>query len=197
MPELSISRKQATEGRLPKLCVECGARATKVQKKSFSCNPPNAVLGVTALLVYVALFGFMNKQMTICMPFCEKHQNHWKWRARFTWVGLFLVCFLGLAALLLFASKADNPQGGSSFLSGFACMAFSCVGLVWLAGTFLFNYSSIRPTEISEDTVTLAHVCQPFIDAVWKQPEPRGGGSRSKKRKNGRRSQDDGYELPE
>src|SRR5436190_273739 len=103
MPSLSLSRFEATEGRLPRRCMQCGAEAVTERKKNFSWHPQWVIiLLLVNLIIYVVVAMVLTKRMSIRAPFCDKHQNHWRWRAWFIWLGLALVCVLGIGCLVVF-----------------------------------------------------------------------------------------------
>lgn len=174
MPSLSLSRFEATEGRLPRMCMQCGAEAVTERKKNFSWHPQWVIILILVnLLIYVVVAMVLTKRMSVRAPFCDKHQNHWRWRAWFIWLGLVLVCVLGIGGLVLFNVLNERARGRGSDLGGFVCLAVGAIGLIWLIAAAIVQNSAIRPTEITDDGITLTHVCQEFVQAVWQQRDPR------------------------
>jgi hypothetical protein len=175
MSSVMILERERDE--LPRVCAQCGARASERVVRTFSWHPQWIIVTIVAgLLVYIILAAILTKRMVLRVPFCEKHTNHWFKRNLIIWLSAAVIGMVGVVALVVF-SKA-NPGGGDR-LTGMLCISAAVLGLVWLIVTMVLQNSAIRPTEISDRSITLKGVCAEFADAVEENDfRPRGRSRR-------------------
>jgi hypothetical protein len=121
------------------------------------------VLILAGLLIYVIVAIVLTKRMSVRLPFCERHRSYWRNRT--------ILLFGGLAVLLVFVPSAvlivaaldilDNTTG--AIICFFGPVAF----LVWLVAMAIMQTTSIRPSEITERSITLVGLSEVFVDAVY------------------------------
>jgi hypothetical protein len=185
MATARLDRDEVTGGRLPQMCMKCGAAATVERKKSFSwCPPWVGVLILAGLLPYVIVASILTKRMTVHAPFCAEHQNHWSWRNWFIWGGFACLALLGFGAFVLMVS-ADTRGGRNSSqadLGGIFCIGTIGIGLVWLIAAAIIQNTGIRPSEITDDGISLINVARDFVDAVDEYRGRFGRGYRDRDR---------------
>ena len=166
MATVRLGRYEAEEMRLPSLCMKCGAEATGHVRKTFSWQPSWVIiLIVFGLLPYVIVALLLTKRMTIEAPLCDQHKNHWSWRNLFIYGGFVLFLCLGVAAIVVLANQ-ENQRGAASALAGLFCGATAVGGLIWLFAAAIIQHTGIRPTEITDQSITLTHVTPVFVDAL-------------------------------
>jgi hypothetical protein len=93
MAEVEFSREEAGSGRLPRVCMKCGAPATEVIDRNYTTDhvdavpPPDAVgcLILGPILGLLKIISMSNaKTMTVQTPVCDKHAKGWFTKANFT-----------------------------------------------------------------------------------------------------------------
>jgi hypothetical protein len=163
MAEFRVRRHVAAEGRLPMICMLCGAPATTRKNKRMIYKPSwILMLILLGVLPYFIVSFALEKRALLVAPLCERHQGHWRTRNLVLW-GIFLsACVLAGAALL----------AGKQF-GGFLCMGACCIGLVWLVTAAVLYETSLHATEITTEGMTLTGVSLHFLDALRTvQPPP-------------------------
>jgi hypothetical protein len=175
MATVRLGRYELEEYDLPRVCMYCGARATQFKSKKFQWFPPWAWL----VLGWLGAMMFM-KSCTMPVPLCEKHKWHWGGRTAvilLSLVGIFVVLFAGVA--LAEVVKIDPP------------VVFLPVGvlfLAWLVLAVALSATQIRPTEITDKSITLRGVCEEFVEAL---EEARRGDDEDRPRRRARDDEDD------
>jgi hypothetical protein len=165
MATVRLGRYEVEEYDLPRVCMCCGARARHFKTKKFQWSPPWAYFALGA----IGAMAFM-KTLTMEVPLCEKHKWHWVWPPLITilgLVGIFAVLFGGVA--LAEVITIDPP------------VVFIPVGilfLAWLVTIVVLSTKTIRPTEITDKSITLRGVCDEFIEAL--EEARRGENDRSR-----------------
>src|SRR5262249_28232384 len=102
---------------LPDLCMKCGAPAMVYKAKTFSWHPGWVyILLFFGLLPFIIVALIMTRRMTVRVPLCEAHKNHWFGRFLIL-SGSFLALFAGGIALFM-ASLEPNRVGPRNDLSG-------------------------------------------------------------------------------
>jgi len=109
MARVHLGRLEAEQGELPPLCLRCGALAVVYKARRLAWQPVWTIIlfGVTLWpLLVVSLI--IRKRMSVLVPFCSVHRNHWLWRGL-----LALLAYGALAALVfldyLFVLAAQEP----------------------------------------------------------------------------------------
>jgi hypothetical protein len=180
MATVRLGRYEVEQYDLPRVCMCCGARASHYKTKKFQWFPPWAwfVLGWIGMMIFM-------KTATMQVPLCEKHKWHWVWTPLFAIVGLvaiFALLFAGVA--VADALKLDPPA------------VFIPVGvlfLAWLIALIVLSVNTIRPTEITDKSITLRGVSPDFIAAL---EEARCGEDDDRPRRGRSRFDDDEDDRP-
>jgi hypothetical protein len=149
---------------LPDLCMKCGAPAMVYKAKTFSWHPGWVyILLFFGLLPFIIVAVIMTKRMTVRVPLCEAHKNHWLGRFLIL-SGSFLTLFAGGIALFM-ASLEPNRVGPRNDISGLICVGFVLGLVVWLILAAILSATAIRATEITKRSITLAGVSSAFVEA--------------------------------
>jgi hypothetical protein len=146
--------------------MKCGARAKVEQTKKFSWHPPwVSALIVAGVLPWAIVAMILTKRMTVQAPLCKEHESHWTWRF---WVATLGLCFLGFLTVASFAILAitSDQRGGANPVGGFLCLATVLGALGFVIALAIINHTAIRPTEITERSITLTNIAPEFLDAL-------------------------------
>jgi hypothetical protein len=196
MAKVRLSRYEVEDRGLPGVCMQCGAQAWSQKAKTFSwCPPWTGVLILAGLLPYVIVVAILTKRMTVHAPLCDEHKNHWAWRNWVLWLGLVILAVLGIASLVLLATQQDR-RGGSNPIAGLACAGTAVAFLIWLITVAIIQQGAIRPTEITDDEITLTNVSAGFVDALEKEQNKRAPEYEDRWRRPRRGDDDDRYRPP-
>lgn len=87
MAELKLTRTDADSGRLPRLCMQCGAPAADEIHKKYSTDqtdfvpPPDEPVGCLIIWPILGVLKLISwsvaKTMTVRTPLCHKHAHGW------------------------------------------------------------------------------------------------------------------------
>jgi len=138
--------------RLPACCMRCGEPAKGRVSRTFSWSSPTAgiMFGVVGSLL-------ARKTVTLKVPLCEEHSNHWGGLSGGVMPTLFLLGSLVGGGVLFFVLQAVGLA-----LLGAAVMATAVT--VGLTAYLLAPSTKIRAVNIQGARATLAHVSERFID---------------------------------
>jgi hypothetical protein len=193
MATLRLTRYEVKEDDLPEVCAKCGEPSVTAPAKKFSWHPSWVlVLILVHLLIYVIVALVLTKRMTVHLPFCERHRRYWFNRSLFIYGGLFgLLCLAGVGIVVAVSleGQADNAL--------FVCVGIALLFLVWLIAAAIVQSMSIRPTEITDDDITLTGLSRDFTDAVKDDRRERKEAFRrfdDRDRRGRRDSDDDRYQ---
>jgi hypothetical protein len=168
MARLILYRPHMEAAPLPPVCMRCGEPATRTVYRKFSWQPGWIILlilvGLIGLLLILIFSLIMTKRMPLDAPVCDRHRNHWSSRSLFTWLGFFGVVGGWTLVLVLFDSR--GPLGSAPFL------VTGGLSVVWLFAAVILSQNAIRPTKITDNTITLVNVSPAFAAAV---NDARGG----------------------
>src|SRR5262249_26175320 len=160
MAKLFLYREDTTRDALPELCMKCGQPAVDHIRRPFSWYPP--WVGLTILIAWpvtLVLILVLTKKMTVDVPVCERHRGYWWKRQLLMFLPMLVFLFLGILLAVAF------DQMGEKDLVGLACLAFVLIGVVWLFVAAAIQTMMIRPTEITDDSITLKNVDESFVQA--------------------------------
>ncbi len=174
MATLLMGRRPAEDEDVPDLCMQCGAPAAVYRERTFSWYPSWVYLLLLAgLLPFIIVALVLTKKKRLSVPLCHAHRNHWAWRN-----AVMLLSFLGLGGLAVGAAVLVNvaagPNGFDQY-SGFVCGGFVVGLIVWLIVVAVLQQTAIRPTEITDHSITLTGVSKEFVRAY---EENRGASRR-------------------
>jgi hypothetical protein len=149
---------------LPRLCMKCGAPAVTTVRRNFSWIPPWVIITILAgLLPYIIIALIFRKSAVVHVPFCAAHTWHWLKRSLIGWLGFLALIAAGIAFLVIGSNL--NPQQANDY--GFLLfMAWFGLLLVLIIIVSVLQTTAIRPTEITDKSVTLVRVAPQFCAAV-------------------------------
>lgn len=172
MAEVRLGRVEAEQGKLPAVCMRCGAPATTTRRRRFRWRPAWVLaLLFFGVLPYIIVAMILDKEMRVVLPLCAAHANHFTVRARWVWgIALMLVAILGV--LLLGGIYVSETLGGAF------CGAAILAPVVWLVALIVLMKTAIHAVEITDDSITLTRVTPKFADAMQQRtdafcPQPR------------------------
>lgn len=145
MPRVTLSRRQAEGGHLPRVCMLTGVPTDDVKRKRFS-----RMLGIT---------------MTVEVPLIRDKHAHWLVRQLFASAGVVASLGLVVTGLLIMGDRNSEVTAGVVTAGG------GVLFLVTLVGIAVLNQSAIRPVEITDREVTLAGVHEDFVFALEEERE--------------------------
>jgi hypothetical protein len=160
MAIVRLFRPDRPRYKLPPVCMRCGAEAAHYKRKQFSWFPPWVSVTILAgLLPYVIIAAVLTKRMSVEVPLCDRHRYHWGGRIAFTILSLLGLGALGVGTLVILASmgkQADN-------IGGLVCLGWAVLFVVWLIGLVILQSTAIRPSEITDDQISLKGVSEEFV----------------------------------
>jgi len=163
MAKVTLYDPEDLEYELPGVCMVCGHDATTYKARKFAWNPGWVyILLLAGLLPFIIVALLMTKRMTVDVPLCGRHRHHWLARQ-----GLVLGSFFGLIALLFLVGALAPPRDVGVWIG--LVMLFGFIG--WLVLAIVVNLGMIRPTQITEDMITLQSVSDEFKTALkeWRR----------------------------
>lgn len=185
MAKIRVYKDEADGDEFPRMCVKCGADADLDVRQKFSWYPQWVIVIVLASpLIALIVAMILTKRMTVTLPVCHRHRNHWLNRQLFVWLGLlFWVVYL-IAAIAV----ADQlPKDTTPVLIGTGIFGF----LGWLVAAVVFHNSGVKPREITDKYIELIKVNPAFADE-WDETHPPPKPLR--RRPPPRRYEDDEYD---
>jgi len=161
MAIVRLGKHTDEEGDLPAVCMKCGAPATLHKDKNFAWYPRWVyILIVVHILVFLIVAVIMTKRRLVSVPLCDEHKGHWLWR-QLAMLGSFAaVCVVGVGAVIVMV----NAQGDDA-LNGVACGGGVVAFIAWLILVAILSQTAIRPTEITDRSITLTGVSEEFVRA--------------------------------
>jgi len=182
MAQVQLYFDDLDDDALPDVCMKCGAPAVAHKLKTFAWHPPWViVLMLFGLLPYVLVALVLTKRRKVNIPFCEAHENHWRWRLLFT-LGSFAVPVLLIIGAIAAASSGANDLSGILLICGF-------IGLpVWLIAVAVVYATAISVANITDDHITLRNVGREFVLAY--KESGRDDFGRYGRHERGRREED-------
>lgn len=170
MAQVAITMEEAQEkGKLPAVCMCCGAPATVWATKRLMLKPPqyNQVeLAEIAVLKGIHALA-TSDYVRLRTSFCPQHQHYWTIRAivLFGGAGLFFAAML-LAAILGVTAAVLNPVQPHKGLVAVAAIS-AVLGLVtWLVPLLIFCRNPIRAIGVGEGLIVLDNVGEAYVNTV-------------------------------
>jgi hypothetical protein len=163
MATVRLGRYEAEEGELPPYCMKCGAPSAGEKVRRFSWYPQWVLLLLVAGLWPALIVSLiLTKRITMPVPLCAAHLNHWRWRSQLIWFSFVGLIVLGIGSLVLTTNLGRRGEE----LTGLVCGLFSVLGLAWLITAAIVQSTAIRPSEITDHRVSLSGVSEQFADRL-------------------------------
>jgi hypothetical protein len=152
MAKILLHRHEVEDRALPFVCLKCGRAGDLWKTKRFLLASPSPV-------------GNVGKLTLIEVPLCSAHKNHWFWRGLFGWgVGGVLVA-LFLPGFFAIAEHNQIPAPWRTIFG--VALGVGFFGLIlWLPVMLVLHFTSVRPSKITEDDITLVGVSPVFVTKV-------------------------------
>jgi hypothetical protein len=180
MANVKMYFRDLDEYELPDVCMQCGAPAEGRKNKMYSWFHPALWLlifaGLIGWIILAVLSSILTKRRKVARPLCPAHINQWPWRTITVLGGFVLFLLAGFAAFVVILQEQD-PGRRSSQLGGWLCIGSLGVLLLWLIVAAVIQATSIHPTLINEEAITLTNVSKAFALA-YKDEMERDYGSR-------------------
>jgi hypothetical protein len=181
MATVQLSLAETRERALPEMCIHCGMSANFYRTQTFCCVPGSAWIFLPLLGHHGGFVAaHMRKEMRVSIPLCEDHRAYGAQmdRRNAGRVLLFFVVCLALfgltaaTAVILRKNGSVSPDVSAWIGLGafFAIGAFGFVGMFVLIG--LGQRATVRPTSITDDSITLVGVAEVFAKAVEERRSP-------------------------
>src|SRR5262245_12945514 len=89
MATIRVMRDEAGGDDFPDMCVRCGEPTEERSWQTFAWMPGWVwIFLFMGLLPFLLAALFTRKTMTVDVPVCHQHRNHWRDRKMYVWVGL-------------------------------------------------------------------------------------------------------------
>jgi hypothetical protein len=159
---LWINPRKDVIGGLPRVCMKCGAPATTSKVVQFAWYPPLLLALIpVGLLPFVLVVMVLTKRQRVKVPLCHEHENHFFLIRVLRALGYF--GFFG-APVLFVVGIVVNEKGN---LASYLCVGWIILILLYFAAVRVFALlTKIRPTEITDRSVTLTNVAEHFVSAM-------------------------------
>lgn len=164
MPKVRLTNSECRKrGRLPEVCMVCGAPSTRTVNRTFFWVP-QWMYFLVGLLILILVF---RKSMTLNVPVCPRHRYYWSIKTAIMSVGVVAILTLLFAIPFYYIESArGTPAMNSDFINRD----------IWLIslGIFLVNgiiltlivRSGVRPTLIDRDGIEFKCVALEFEQAL-------------------------------
>lgn len=163
MASVALNRADAKSGRLPPLCLYCGAPADGRIFKVLCRIPPWAFPLCLVLPPFgILIVNYLTKRASIRAPLCPEHQGHWRWRSWTIWGSFAAVLVLeGLLTMFWIFTPNDGSRPYQA-LAQFTFMMHLLLIVAWVTLALLVSFSAIRATRVTRETIVLTNVSALF-----------------------------------
>ncbi len=169
MARIRLTERETRPNRLPMVCVVCGEPAEFAPHRKFSWAPPWVhILILAGLLPYVIVVAILTKRKSTDMPVCRCHRHNNAYRLLLVLGSFFVMTGLAVGIGFLIDSFQKRDE-----LGGLICLSIGLIILAWFLLIVIVQLMSIRPTEITDSSITLTNVNIAFVDAVREQRDQR------------------------
>lgn len=164
MPHVRLRLREA-DGRLPPVCLCCGAPATATEARDLPKLSSTVwlVLFVAGPFLFRAASALASKSVRLQAPLCDRHRNHWTRGTRLIWTSFAVFGGIIAAAFLLAHLLPEDLQAA---LSPFIGVAGYLLFLAWLGILCVARDSEIRLIDIDRKELLLGGVSNEFIRAI-------------------------------
>jgi hypothetical protein len=202
MATVQLGRYECENGKLPRVCMRCGAAAEEFVSKDFSWHPsllPGILffgmlflsfalllprdmaisfiiilsLPLLVMGLIVVAYGF-NCRMIVLAPLCTVHRRHWSNRHLFDY--LFIIVLLcSVPSLVIVTASNALPQQLMDQFSRMVGLGLVLAAVVWAIVGVAWDFRLIRPRHLDDNSITLTGVAPAFVAAVNRKEENRWG----------------------
>lgn len=172
MDWITLTKQEVDNNLLPPLCMACGQPATIWVNKTFTYVPDWVnYLYWAGVLPGVIAQQLLQKQMRVSCPFCNEHQNSFRYVSKGFQAGVWPAAIISLVLVacffILFYSEFKPDISAVLLLVAGTTVLFGLT-LVVLATIFalISKHKGIKATEITYDEIALLHVADAFVDTV-------------------------------
>lgn len=160
MANIQLHESETYRERLPDMCMACGEPAVDHIRRNFSwCPPWVGVLLLAGALPYIIVASITTKRMLVEVPVCDRHRGYFWKRNLLMWLPLLLI---GVGGIGLAVAAEQVQRDASGIVCGLTALLF----IAWLIAAVVIQSFMIKPTEITERSITLKCVHERFADAV-------------------------------
>jgi hypothetical protein len=160
MAQVTLGRLEAEQGALPPVCLRCGRPAVLYRARRFGWQP-----GYTYLCLLVTIWPFLlvsllaHRRMRVLGPWCWNHRHYGliRW-ALFSFAVGFLGAVLALVTAWLITFTGAQNEGPQQIVASWIA------GILLLAILLIARINSLRPIEITSESITLTGVADAFVE---------------------------------
>jgi len=193
MASITIWKTELKDDLLPNVCMKCGAPATTHYEKSFRWYPPWLnILVLAGLLIWAILVSILTKRATIRAPLCDEHAGHWRIRFMIAFIPLLIALMILIGGITLAATAERDPD--QSDLGGVIAAVGGGSFVLWLIVAAIVQSTGIRPTEITDTTITLTSVHPGFVHALEDERDADDEEEEEQEQRARRRNRDRDYD---
>jgi len=163
MALVRLTREEA-RGKLPFVCVRCGAPALGFRTKR-SWYPPWANVFVFVLFLPLLI---LTKRVTLRLPFCSDHYDHWFLRSVVVWGSLPAALVLSVMLTVTFIVRSFPAEPDKSVALGVVYGTLFC----WTIFATALQQLSVRPCQLTKEFVVIRGVAPSFVQALKERCTP-------------------------
>jgi hypothetical protein len=179
MAQIRLGRYEIKREILPDVCMRCGTPADRTRRTKFSWYPPWVwVLLLVGILPFLIVALVLTKKMTVPVGLCDNHRRHFLWGPLIIGGGFFLTAILVLGVFIIASVWASQkPHSIADTVFGLTCPAGIVALLGWLIAAIVLRLNTIRPSEITDNSITLVSVSPKYVRAAkalreeWEEEE--------------------------
>lgn len=174
MASVDLHLHEVEDGWMPPVCAVCSDQGDCVRAKTVVWSPwwVPLVAMVGGFIIFFPfvrlLFGALaglsdtNRRVTLHLPFCERHRNHWRWRSWPTAATLIASLSLIAGAIVVIVQATDADSKWTGVVLGAGGLA----GLVvWAILMLVLPFTAIRISDVAGTALTLSGVDPSFCNA--------------------------------
>jgi ribosomal protein L40E len=173
MAAVDLHLHEVEDGWMPPVCARCGAESLYVRAKTTVWSPwwVPLVAMVTGFVIFLPFIRLLfagltgtsetSRRVTLHLPFCDRHRNHWRWRF-WPLAGLFMLSLGLIGGGITVATQWEPTSDLAVKMIGMGVLCF----VVWGLLALILPRTGIRMTDMAGTALTLAGVSELFCDAV-------------------------------
>jgi hypothetical protein len=158
MAQVTLGRLEAEEGALPPVCLCCGKPAALYRVHRFGWQPFYSFLGLL-LTIWPFLFLMLmtRRRMRVRAPWCLAHRRYGSLR-RIALAGVLAILTAGLVVGTVWVAAITRGR-----MEGMQQLVASWIGgFLLLSVVLIARFKTVRPVEITAESITLTGVAEAF-----------------------------------